>query len=100
MKIKKVIIITSTGDISDIVREYFSKRYADTKLVIVSTNPEGGIDFFKLREKHGKVEIITLQGVLAQWQIEIIKKGNETITEWTLDSVTGRPMYPFTHRKH
>ena len=99
MKAKSVIVVTSTGDITPIIQEYFSKRYVGMKLIIVSTDSEGEINFSKLRREHGKGEIITIKGVLRQAQIDQIIKTGEVVTEWTIDSITGRPMYPFTNKK-
>ena len=101
MKAKKVIVITSAGDITPAMQEYFSKRYTDMKLVVVSVDTEGEINFSKLRRDFGKAEIITIKGVLSYEQIsKITKKSGENITEWTIDSTNGRPMYPFVHSPH
>lgn len=99
MKAKKVIVITSTGDITPAMQEFFSKRYSGTELVIVSMDTEGEINLSKLRREYGKGEIITTKGALSQEQIDSIVKKGEVITEWTIDNTNGRPQYPFTHKK-
>ena len=99
MKSRKVIVITSTGDISEPVREFFSRRYVDMELIIVSTDDDGEINLSKVTREVGKGEFVTTKGVLSQSQLEEMVKNHWIIAEWLLDSVSGKPMYECVHRK-
>lgn len=99
MSQKKVVVITSAGDLSECAREFFSKRYSGMKLEVISVDTDGEVKLAKHVRKGSSTDIITLKDVLSESQLAKLTKEKWVVTVWSVDQNSGKPMYPFTYRK-